>query len=370
MASGTPRRLLLASQPLDGGVPHHVLDLVRSLEPGRFQIELACPRESILWDELEGSDVVLHRISARREPGPPDVGTLARLLPLVRRADVIHGHSAKAGYVVRMAAAMTGRTRSCVFTPHGWSFWSADGRKADLYRALERGADRWCRTIVALSQDEREAGLAAGVGVPGQYAVIPNGIELGRFALAPEPVPGRVLVVGRFAPPKRPDLILRAFADVRAAFAEAELWFVGDGPDRADAERISRELGVDDSTRFLGARRNVPELLASSACFVLASDYEGCPISVIEAMAAAVPVVATDVGGVAEVVRDGETGYVVAAGRPEGIAHALTRVLGDPARSRDLGAAGRSRAAAEFSRVRMAAETTRIYDEIARASGT
>ena len=313
---------------------------MRSLDPARFQLALACPRESVLWDELEGSAVELHAISPAREPRPADLKTLATLVRLVRGADVVHGHSAKAGFLVRLAAALTGRRSACVFTPHGWSFWSAGGATGRLYVSLERLAAHWCRTIITLSADERDAGLAARVGSRDGYVVIPNGIDLERFARAPEPVAGRVLVVGRFAPPKRHDLVLRAFADVHERFPGSELWFVGDGDDRPASEQLAAELGVQGATRFLGVREDVPELLAQAACVVLASDYEGCPLSVIEAMAAGVPVVATSVGGVPEVVRDGVTGILAEPGRPDGLARGLAELLGDEARAVELGEPG------------------------------
>jgi glycosyltransferase involved in cell wall biosynthesis len=364
MTVPTPIRVLLACQPLHSGVPHHVLDLVRSLDPARFRLVLACPRESVLWDELEGSAVELHAISPAREPRPADLKTLATLVRLVRSADVVHGHSAKAGFLVRLAAAATGRRRTCVFTPHGWSFWSAGGATGRLYASLERLAAHWCRTIITLSADERDAGLAARVGSRDDYVVIPNGIDLERFARAPEPVAGRVLVVGRFAPPKRHDLVLRAFADIHERFPGSELWFVGDGGDRPASEQLAAELGVQGATRFLGVRDDVPDLLAQAACVVLASDYEGCPLSVLEAMAAGVPVVATSVGGVPEVVRDGVTGIVAEPGRPEGLARGLAELLGDEARAVELGRAGRELARERFSHEQMAAATAEVYERV------
>lgn len=365
MTGPTPIRVLLACQPLHSGVPQHVLDLVRSLDPARFSPALACPRESVLWDALAGSGVELHPISPARRPGPADLRTLLTLLRLVRRFDVIHGHSAKAGFLARLAAALTGRRDRCVFTPHGWSFWSADGAAGRLYLALERLAAGWCRTIVTLSGDERDAGLAKGVGRTGLYAVIPNGVDLARFAAPPAPVPGRIVMVGRFAPPKRHDLVLQAFADVRRGHPGAELWLVGDGEGRPAAERLAATLGVAEATRFLGVREDVPELLAQAACAVLASDYEGCPLAPIEAMAAGVPVVATGVGGVPEVVEHGVTGIVTAPGSAPALAEALAGVLGDPAGAAQMGAAGRARAQARFSRERMAAATAAIYEQAA-----
>ena len=368
MTVPTPVRVLLACQPLHSGVPHHVLDLVRSLDPARFRLALACPRESVLWDELEGSAVELHAISPAREPRPADLKTLATLARLVRGADVVHGHSAKAGFLLRLAAALTGRRSTCVFTPHGWSFWSAGGTTGRLYVSLERLAAHWCRTIITLSADERDAGLASRVGSRDDYVVIPNGIDLERFARAPEPVAGRVLVVGRFAPPKRHDLVLRAFPEVHERFPGSELWFVGDGDDRPDSERLAAELGIDGATRFLGVREDVPELLAHAACVVLASDYEGCPLSVIEAMAAGVPVVATSVGGVPEVVRDGVTGILAEPGSVGGLVRGLAEVLGDERRAVELGRAGRELARERFSREQMAAATADVYERVVATS--
>lgn len=364
MTGPTSIRVLLACQPLHSGVPQHVLDLVRSLDPADYRIALACPRESALWDELEGSGVELHAISPAREPRPADLWTLATLLRLVRDADVVHGHSAKAGFLVRLAALLTGSRRRCVFTPHGWSFWSAGGATGRFYVSLERLAARWCRTIVTLSADERDAGLAAGVGSPSVYEVIPNGVDIARFAAPSTPVPGRILMVGRFAPPKRHDLILRAFAEVHRDFPASELWLVGDGDRLPAAERLAAELGVAGSTRFLGVRDDVPDLLAEAACLVLASDYEGCPLSVIEAMAAGVPVVATSVGGVPEVVHDGVTGIVTAPGRADELSRGLAELLADVRKAARMGAAGRTAAGERFSREQMAAATARVYARI------
>jgi glycosyltransferase involved in cell wall biosynthesis len=362
-----PMRLLIASQPIDAGVPRQVLELVASLDRDRYRVDVACPRSSTLWTALAGEPgVSLHEIGPARELGPGDVSSLARLLPLVRRAHIVHAHSAKAGFLARLAAALQSRTRRCIFTPHGWSFWAAQGSRRELYRALERLAARWCLKIAAVSEHEREAGLAAGVGRPSQYEVVLNGIDVERFSRPPEPVPGRLLVVGRLAPPKRPDLVIRALHGLRRRFPEVELHFVGDGPLRESADRLARELGLASRVRLLGTREDVPQLMRMTACVVLASDYEGCPVSVIEAMAAAVPVVATRVGGVPELVDEARTGFLVEPGAHEELAAALARVLARPELGRALGESGREIARRRFTRERMAAGITALYDEAAR----
>ena len=356
--------LLIVSQPQHAGVPRHVLDLLGGLD-GRWRVTVACPEQSELWQGLDARpEVERHPIAAVRRPSLADAGSLARILRLARRADVIHGHSSKAGFLARLAARLTGRTARCVFTPHGWSWWAFDGSRARLYRVLERRAARWCRAILTVSEYERDAGLAQGVGRPEQYRVVRNGVSLDRFALPRQPLPGRVIMVGRLAAPKRHDIAVRAVALLRQRMPEATLDVVGDGPLRESVEALIASLGAGDAVRLLGQRGDVPQLLAQASCLLLASDYEGCPLTVLEGMAAGLPVVATRFGGLAELVDDGRTGCIVDPS-PAAVAAALGDVLGDPARAAAMGDAARAEAQARFGRERMVAEIEAVYAEIA-----
>jgi glycosyltransferase involved in cell wall biosynthesis len=360
------RRLLIASQPLDAGVPRHVFDLVSRLDPAHYTVDVVCPRRSVLWHGLEGRPGVrLHALSSHRRPSPADVVSLVRLVRLARAADLIHAHSAKAGFLARLAATLAGRRNVCLFTPHAWSFWAAGGSAAFLYRTLERLAAGWCHVIVALSRSEKEAGLASGVGRPNQYRVVLNGVDLERFARPREPVPGRVVGLGRLAPQKRPDLAVRAMSEVRVEHPRAMLHLAGDGPARREIEQLVSELSLGGVVRLLGRHADVPELLSEATCLVLTSDYESCPYTVLEAMAAGVPVVATSVGGVPELVEDGVSGLLVPPGRPEPIAAAISTLLADPELALRLGSAGQARARERFSLQRMVDETLALYDEVA-----
>lgn len=365
---GIPRhRILLTSQPLDAGVPRHVADIVGALDRARFAITVACPRESELWAELEdAADVERHPIAPHRRPAPADLRSLSRLVPLVQQADVVHAHSSKAGFLTRLAAGLTGRTSRCVFSPHAWSFWGADGPERRLYLALERLAARWCRAIVAVSEYERDAGLAAGVGRQDQYRVIPNGVDIERFSRPPAPVPGRIVMVGRLAPrQKRHDLAVAAFEKIRNRHPAAELVLVGDGPARPAVEALVARLGLTDSVRLAGPTGDMPALLAEAHCLLLATDYESCPLSVLEAMAASVPVVASRVGGIPELVVHGRTGLLVRPGDVGALADAVEVLLSDPDHARTLGAEGRRIARERFSRERMLSRLVELYETAA-----
>jgi glycosyltransferase involved in cell wall biosynthesis len=190
---------------------------------------------------------------------------------------------------------------------------------------------------------------------------VANGIDVQRFRVPRNPVPGRILVLGRLTRQKRPDLAVRAFA--RLDLPGAELHLANDGPDRERVEALARTLGVADRVRFLGYQQDVPALLARASCLLLTSEYEAASLSLLEAMAAGVPVVATRVGGVEEAL-DG-AGVVVPPGDEAAIAAALARVLGDAAEAARLAEAARERVGRLFTRERMVAETVALYDEIA-----
>jgi glycosyltransferase involved in cell wall biosynthesis len=358
----------MAAQPLHGGVSKHVRDLSGRLRARGHAVTVACPRRSLTWAALEDDPAIsLMPIGGHRRPVPGDLPGAARLWRLASAVDVVHAHSAKAGALARMAVALRNQSAPCVFTPHGWSFWAVGEPEKTVYRRFERWAAHRSSAIIALSNHEREAGLAAGVGRPAQYRVIPNGVDIERFAQAPTTKPGRLVLVTRFAPPKRTDLVLQAMRLLARDSREVDLQIVGDGPDRPRLERLARELGVVDRVSFLGARSDMPDLLAGAQVALLASDYEGCPLVLLEAMAAGVPVLATSVGGVPEIIEDGRTGRLVEAGSAKAFAHALGEMLDQPETLRRWGEEGRRQARLRFSQVQMVARIEDLYEEVIAA---
>jgi glycosyltransferase involved in cell wall biosynthesis len=168
-----------------------------------------------------------------------------------------------------------------------------------------------------------------------------------------------VLTVARLDKQKGHTYLLKAAADVPGAL----FIFAGDGPEKTNLENQARELGLADRVVFLGKRNDIPELLNGCDIFVLPSLYEGLPLSIMEAMAAGKPVVASDIGGVNELVRDGETGYLVPPGDTQALAHGINTLVSDPALARKMALAGKTLAEKEFSADSMVAGVTNIYKE-------
>jgi glycosyltransferase involved in cell wall biosynthesis len=179
-----------------------------------------------------------------------------------------------------------------------------------------------------------------------------------RTAAAP-----RIIMVARFSPQKAQALLLDAVRDIETPF---ELLFVGDGPDRSALEQRAAEMGLQHRVKFLGQRLDIPELLASSDIFALATNWEGFPIGILEAMRAGLPVVASNVNGVGEAVSDGVTGYLVPAADSNAFRNRLVQLLTDVNLRRNMGAAGRLRFEKEFTADVMLRKTASIYRELVR----
>lgn len=359
-------RLLVVAQPPDGGVARHVVDLLPFLDDDAWDVELFCPSDSITWDAgSRQANVRLTAISPRRRPTWSDLATTWRLLRALRRADVVHAHSSKAGFHVRLLAALVGRRRRVVFTPHAWSFWAVDGWTRRACVTFERVCAWATGTIVCVAEWERDAGLREGIGRRSTYVVVPNGIDLDRFAAPPSPVPGRLVMVARVvAPHRRHDLVVAALPELRKQHPSAHAVFVGEGPATDDVRDQAEALGVGEAVSLVGARSDVPEQLAWAAVAVHACSYDGCSLAVLEAMAAGRPIVASRVGGMDELVVEGVTGRLC-GDDPSAWAAVLAELLDDAAAAEAMGAAARARAVERFSRERMAARILTTYREIA-----
>lgn len=357
-----------------GGQERKLVEIVRSLDPARFRPVVACLKEpGALAPEVEAAGVPLH---ARLIRARWDAWVLVRLIRIIRRERIRVVCTVGCGdkmFWGRLAGWLGG-ARGLVATIHKTR--GADGR-----RVIEL-PNRWLTGItdafVAVARSAAEY-LVEEEGLPrAKVTVIYNGVDLERFrgagraaARAALGLPPHALVVAHvaaFRPEKGHDVLLRAAARVVAGEPRAVFLLVGDGPTRAQVERAAHAAGLGAQVRFLGQRRDVPEILAASDLLTLTSRdrVETFPNCVLEGMASALPAVCTDVGSLREMVEDGQTGFLVPEGDDAALAERMLRLLGNETLRLEFGARARSQTAARFSSRRMVEAREALFERLAR----
>jgi glycosyltransferase involved in cell wall biosynthesis len=313
-----------------------------------------------------------------RDPHPiADLQAVRDLSRVLREGqfDIVHSHGTKA-LLIGSWAARRARIKHTVWHVHGWGFHDHNSpliRRAVIlaHRLMARTATR----IATVSRTTRRIGLEARIGSPDDYCVIYAAADLERFGNPPLSIeqakqalgidPDRLVFgsVMRLSEQKAPLDVVDAAALVLAEVPEAHLLLVGDGPLRDQTlARIARH-GIQSQVTFPGFRRDVPEMLCAMDVFYLASLWEGFPICYLEAMAMGKPAVGTDVGGAAEAIVDGETGFIVPPGHPRELADRIVLLLRDETLRRRMGEAGR-RVASEFGYDRLMREVSQLYGQL------
>ena len=276
------------------------------------------------------------------------------------RPDLIAAHSSKAGILARVAARRLGMP--VVFTVHGWAFTpGVPSLEAALYRRVERVVGPLARRIITVSEYDRRLGVEARIAPADRLITVHNGMPDVGLALRADPShsPVRLVMVARYGPQKDHATLLRALSSLKQHAWELEL--IGDGPGMGEAEAMARELALDGRVHFLGQRGDVDQRLAASQVALLVSNWEGFPLSILEAMRAGLPVVASDVGGVSESVRDGESGYLVPRGDVTRLRDRIERLLTSAQLRAELGASGRDRFVRDFTLGVSVARTLAVY---------
>jgi glycosyltransferase involved in cell wall biosynthesis len=291
-----------------------------------------------------------------------------------RRPDVVHSRNAKARFLAPLAARLA-RVPIVVQTIHGFSFNNEIDRHKWLYVRLERLAARCCHCNVVVSEADMQEGLERRIFPTEKVILIRSGVDLEKMrgVDGAEVAAVRreyqlddgaiVTLVGRLSPPKTPEVFVEAAARVVADHPATRLLLVGDGPKRDAIEAQIASLDLGKNVVVLGLRSDVPELVAASDVVVHSSTHEGLPKTVLEAIAASKPVVATAVGGVPSVISDGVSGLLVRPHDAAALAGAISRLLADPELGGRLAAAA-SKRLPEFTLDRTLADTEHLYDEL------
>jgi len=387
-ASTERLRVLRVIGRLNMGGPAHQAALLsgRRFFPERYETLLvhgSLPAgEESLADLSREEGATMRFLGDLRTPIDPlhDSRALLKLIRIARafKPDVVHTHTAKAGFLGRQAALAVRPRPAIVHTYHGHVLEGYFGAaKSRLYLELERALARVSDRLVGVSEATVDDLVRLGVAPRERFSVLPLGLDLGPLAepddgglregtrgelgVAPEEV--LLVFVGRVVPIKRLDVLLRALAQADGPGPRLRLALVGDGEERPGLEALTGELGIERDVLFLGYRRELRPLFAAADLAVLSSDNEGTPVSLIEAGAAGLPAVATDVGGVGEVVGE-QTGILVPRGDPVALTRALRQMAGDPERRRTYGRAAQRRVSERYGAARLIDDVDALYQEL------
>jgi glycosyltransferase involved in cell wall biosynthesis len=382
MAAAKARpKILWVMEPLIGGTLQHLECFLAHTNPGQFEVHLAVSAERdpsvrarfAAWRE---AGRMVHEVPMVRSPSPArDAVALARLLRLCRRErfDLVHTHAAKAGFLGRLAARLTGTP--AVHTPHVFPFDRGGQPLADaLYVRLERLAGRWTDRIVLLSYYQMAQLERRRIMPAARAEVVPNGVDAGALVPADRTearmhlgLPADAFVVlaaGRLCRQKGFDLLVDAAAMAGAGEGGLLILIAGTGEDETALRAKVASSGLQAVVRMMGQVEDLGDHYAAADLVALPSRYEGCPYVLLEAMACGRPVACADVSGMGEFVRDGETGFLVPAGDPAAWAERLRSAAQDREGLARLGAAARASLRPEWQAARAAARLHELYGRV------
>ena len=392
--AGEPVRVLRLIARLNmGGPTLHVSYLTRGLESRGYSTTLAAGTlahgEGSMAFVAEKLGVEVMQIPQLHRDLSPilDPVSVARVTRVIRevRPHILHTHTAKAGAIGRTAAVLAGAARPpiLVHTFHGHVLRGYfDPVRTAVFREIERSLAKVTTRLVAVSPEVRDDLVGLGVAGQEKFSVIRLGIDLDdRIAAGAGDgseqrrlfgVADRTFVVGwigRMTAIKHLPDALAAFARLRERGVDATLCLVGDGPDRESLERRAHALGIVRHTLFLGYQHDVAPYYKFFDALLLPSGNEGTPVVAIESLAAGTPVVATEVGGVADVVEHGTDGFLTGVGDIEAIASALERLARDPELRATMARAGRERTIPRYRVERLVDDVDGLYRELLAEQG-
>ena len=371
------RILYLITRSELGGAQTHLMDLMGGFRDHLDQLVAAGASDSdlarregrrdYLTAALRDMNIPFYAVESLVQPIDPaqDCRALMNLVRLIRsvKPDLIHAHTSKAGILGRLAARVTGVP--VVFTAHTWSFAEGNSLKWKVVGIPgERVAARWTKRIINVSDANRRLAIEKRVGSAEKLVTIHNGIADDGTRARPELAdPVRLVMVARFSSQKDHMTLVRALAAISAPF---RLLLVGDGPTLPEVKAEVTRLGLEDRVEFCGARNDVVSILARCQMLVLTTNAEGFPITILEAMRAGLPVIATDTGGTGESVVHEDSGLLVPVRDVAAVKTALARLLESPALRVRMGNAGRARYEREFGLSAMLRKTLSVYEAALR----
>lgn len=352
--SPRPLRVVHVACQLDtGGLERLLVEFARHTDAERFELRfVSLGHRGTVAAEIEEAGWAVSALQKPRGICPALIWRLARLFR-AWRADVVHAHNLRPLVYAAPAARLAGAV--LLHTRHGQQYGAGPRAGAQL-RLASHLADQ----IVCVSREGAELSRRQGVASH-QLCVVHNGIDLSRFEYAGPQTGGPAVMIGRLSPEKDVQNLIRAMGIIAREEPAFRLEIAGDGRCMEELRARSSEIRVERQLRFLGEVRDVAALLGRASMFVLPSKTEGISLTLLEAMARGLPVIATRVGGTPEVIGQNHSGLMVAAHSPAELAAAMLRVYRNPAGAREMGWAAHQRVAERFDVRRMVHEYEQLY---------
>lgn len=351
-----------------GGASVHLLELAKGIVQKKHNVHILVGGEGAFTTELEKNNIKFSSLKyLKREISPThDLLGFLEIRNCLKKIkpDIVHCHSTKAGLLGRLAAKSLGLP--VVFTAHGWAF--TDGvspRRQKIYSKLENFLTKFSDHIITVSEYDRQHGFKYKVGTPDLVKTIHNGVPDIRAIpienMDPKPII-KLIMVARFEDPKDQYFLIEALSKL-PKYLNWKIDFLGDGPNLKKCQELASKERLDSKIIFHGQSFKVKEFLNEADIFVLISNYEGFPLTILEAMSTSLPIVASDVGGVNESVSS-ENGYLIPKGEIDCLVQALTELIVNTNLRQKLGNNSRYLYETQFSFNTMLQKTLDVYTQV------
>jgi len=370
--AGKPHILMMADEMAVGGVQHHLLGLAEGLQRDGFPVTVVTVPGGYLQKQLKERGIPIESARLRRPFSLGGVRDAVRVLQRHKPA-ILHTHGGTAGFYGRLAARLIPGIRT-VHTYHGIHYLhSGDPIRRWILRVLDRFLAAGTGRTICVASSDYGLVLRAKLARAGRASIIRYGIDLNRFdgrrkqavdSAAADRHAALIGTVGRLHPQKGQRYFLESAAAVLRAMPSARFRVVGDGELRGELENLASELGISRNVEFTGASADVPSHLNDMDIFVLPSLWEGLPIALLEALAAGIPVIATRVDGICDVIDEGKNGVLVPPRDPAALADAILALLQNSSRRRQLAAAGRATVESGYDIRSMIQSIERVYLDV------
>lgn len=364
-----------------GGAQKQLLSLIRRLDKEKFNLFLFTAQDGLLVKDalgINGLTIIRSKCLERKINPLKDLLALIEIHRFIKsnNIDIVHTHSSKAGILGRCAARFA-RVNFIIHTVHGWSFNDYQPNFIrHIFIGLERLSARLSHKLIVVSYYDKQKGLINRIGREDKYIVIRYGIDCAEFFKRDQKIKEElgidntdlvVTMISCLKPQKSPqDFIKLAFL-VNRIQPDIKFLLVGDGVLRKKIEKLISEFNLQSEVILTGWRRDVYRILSATDVFVLTSLWEGLPIAALEASASSIPAIATHTGGIAEVIIDGKTGFLIPSRNLKLMSERLTLLLKDGNLRRQMGENARNKLGPKFMLTNTVRDTQNLYDSLFEA---